>query len=219
MRTFFLCLVAWWLVGDAGARAASSSEFYDLKTALRFRLETNAAWACPRILSVYLRVENPDATDCTWTFDPVDIQARIGCVTGGIRAEMPPLSIRLRSRTKEHRIPSGSAVDLKMSASTELVNAYGADFDLMGRTVLMVGTTLWLIANEGITDQVLALQVDSRPWCLAGRLPTGMRPNSLDIPWTRVSLRKSPNETVQRPGVSGSAQETNRTSSATGFGR
>ena len=220
MRTLFISLVSWWcLGGSAGAAATLSPQSYDLKAALRFRVETNAGWPCPRTLSVYLHVENLDDTDCTWSFDPLDVGARISCVPGGKPAEMPPLSIRLRSRLQEHRIPSRSAVDLKISASTELVNTYGADFNLRGRTVLMVGTTLWLIANESITDQLLALQIDSRPWCLAGRLPTDMGPNSLEIPWTRVSLRKSPNEVGAANGSQPIRSETNRTSSAAGFHR
>ena len=191
MRALLLYLATMCCLSVVRAASAPSPDYFDVKSALRFRVETNSAWNW-RILSVYLRVDNLDKIDCPWALDLTsDLQARVSSRGGNdvnrvltIRTQQPGRD----GQPARYRIPAGSSLELRISAAPEDVNSCHFE-GVEGKTLLMIGTSVWLLPSDSLSDCFLGLHISSRPWCLSGRVPKSWAPFSFEIPQTRISLR------------------------------
>jgi len=169
-----------------GAHSAMAGEvqFPDtVKASLVFRADFDAARRYPRILKVFLRLENAHDTDVSWVANGKNgIEAELLDATGNAVLPGPQVASFL-SNAEAYLLPYGSHLEWLISHGG--VSLMG---DAKDKYALIVGTQGWLVPVETSGTYSLRIRLRGVPWtrtvegAAAPRLLLDLLPTKLEVP-------------------------------------
>ena len=152
-----------------------------VRASLVFRDDYNPSRHYPRLLRVYLHLENVHDADVTWVANPEKgIEAEL-LDSRGIPVPQPPQAASIMSNPTAYRLPYGSRLDWLVTHGGISMVA-----DLQDKYALMLGGRGWLIPKATVSTYSLRVRLRGVPW--SSDVSRSEATLLLDIPPTRLEI-------------------------------
>jgi hypothetical protein len=182
-----LCLsAAWCTIARAEETIYEKPEFrHNVKASLRFAEDCNRSPRYPRVLRVYLRLENVHDAAVNWVANSIaGIDAEL-LDRNGKPVRTPPQAASIQSNDLPLTLPFGSRLDWLISHGGVSIPE-----DAKDKYALFVGSKGWLIPKDSLSEYSLRIQLRGVPWRserreqLADKLLIEIPPTQIELPET-----------------------------------